>query len=459
MQKSRDILGITPTLDDLLSLVSLGRLMIANAPSLTSNPRCAWDSSGLALADSTDHAAHANSLLIDIGGTHTKVASVNESEEIEILFDHSNEWFKPSNQSDKAPLRRFLQGILAEAANRAPKLLDGSKPVRLGMIWSNQVQTKPLSLGETAGITGVVNGIHQGGYRKGEWFLEGLQNGDDIGAALHAELIEIGARTEVILLGNDTVFTLFARHGAHSGTVVSSGANCTLVGPGIAGKLTVYNSELGGLLLIPCEFNSAGDTLLANTKGVDKLALEELCGGAWFSELCCAHIEALAELKDGEDIRPLRDAIRSGAVVINNQIISALLRSPSEVKQNFMGVPSATLQEFFHLAELLVQRAGALSAVLIYLSVSNQIDDHSQELRFSLDSSMARHFPGFLDSIEMHLRSLLPSEVTYSLDLIRPIKAHNSAEIPVPMIGLARALSQYHTGHGKNTTACVTAAH
>jgi hypothetical protein len=321
--------------------------------------------------------------------------------------------------------------------------LKDKTPVRIGVIWSNQITTRPLATPELSGITGLVCGLHEGGYRKGEWFLDGLRDGDDIGQEFQQALVASGINTDVLVIGNDTIFTLFARPISHAGVVVSSGANCTLVGPGVSGELTIYNSELGGTLLVPDSMLSEGDRIFRDKRKANLIAIEELCGGAWFKDLCVSHIQAFSALSEGSALRPIQEAISRGTLSFSNATLSALLREDDSVPAEFRSFESSSVEALTALVGSLVSRAGAFAAVLGYLSVSSQIKQGNRTPNISLDSSMARHFVGYYRAIEDNLRSLMPHDVTFSLHLVEPIKLPGGAEITVPMVGLARALREY----------------
>lgn len=443
MRRSAEVLDLLAQPEALTSLVATGEMMIENAAFGSTTPRCAWDSSGLQLMNSHRVLTSCTTLLIDIGGTHTKVAVAREEDTFEFLLDEQNDSLRPASPYTGPALQEFLRSLCSRIVTIAPELVRGSTPVRVGVIWSNQMTALPIETPALSGITGLVSGLHEGGYRKGEWFLDGLRDGDDIGREFQRALASSGIKSDVLVLGNDTVFTLFARPCSHAGVVISSGANCTLVGPGSAGESTIFNSELGGMLLLPDSMLSKGDRIFGAKMASDSLAIEELCGGAWFTALCVSHIEALSELPDGSAILPIRDAINDGALSLSNHALSALLRDKSSVLADFKGFDASAVETLRALTEALVRRAGALAAVLSYLSVASQVKRGDRMLNISLDSSMARHFVGYHASIEEHLDSLMPHDTTYSLHLVEPIKLPGGAEITVPMIGLARALREY----------------
>jgi hexokinase len=378
-------------------------------------------------------------LVLDIGGTHTKAAFRDHVGTTALLFEHPNTDFdRPASAGltpeQPAPLDRFIQEVLSECLQRAPHLASLTQPLRVGIIWSNQLITQPFRTAALCGITGIVSGLQLGGYRKGEWFLAGLRDGADLGTAFQSALRQAGVRPEVLVLGNDTVFTLFAAPRAHAGVVLSSGGNATALGPGVAGALTIFNTELGGTLIVPPELLTAGDRAYAATRGTSQIALEELCAGAWFSELCAAHL-LTSELPA---LRALAPHLKAGALQFTNHTLSELLRAPAD--------HPSPLAPFRPLLEQIVHRAGALAAVLVFLSVAGQITHAPPHpLTVALDSSMARHFPGYLAALRLHLRQLLPTAVECHVELLQPLPLADTTTLTVPLQGALRALHYYHT--------------
>jgi hypothetical protein len=437
--------GIDRLHSNLQALVNLGQTMIRNAPQGALEPRCAWDDSGLSLASEHELPPTDVSLLIDIGGSHTKVALIGLDQKIRILFDHPNEWFKPTRFSSKRPIESFFSQLSQTISESVALRTHVDTPLRIGLIWSNQLQSHPFHSETTQGTTGVVSGKDLGSYRKGEWFLDGLRNGEDLGRLFLASLAENQISCSVLVIGNDTVCTLFATANAHAGIVVSSGANCTLVGQGSRGESTILNSELGGLLMIPSELLSKGDVLYANTFSHGDVAFEELCAGKWFAGVVSAHIQALAQEPEGDLLKPLSNTLTTKDIQLTNELISDLLRQPIGSIKELGSLSYASLSALQVLAQALVNRAGMLAGVLCFLSVSNQKLTSLKSITASLDSSLARHLPGFFTSASKTFTSLLPSGVVGSLALVKPIDIGPGAELTPPMIGLARALKQYKT--------------
>lgn len=400
-------------------------------------PRCAWESSGFTLPNDTPPPRPHAALVLDIGGTHTKAAFREHTGSTALLFERPNtELDAPDSTHTSlprpAPLDRFIQRVLSECLTRAPHLSCLTQPLRVGIIWSNQLITQPFHTATLRGVTGIVSGRQLGGYRKGEWFLEGLRDGDDLGAAFHTALLRVGIHPEVLVIGNDTVFTLFAARRAHAGVVLSSGGNATALGPGVAGPLTIFNTELGGTLIVPPELLTPGEHSYAATRGTRQIALEELCAGAWFAELCAAHL-LTSELPA---LRTLAPRLTTGALPLTNHTLSELLRAPADHPS-----PLAPLRP---LLKQIVDRAGALAAVLVYLSVAEQTTHAPPHpLTVALDSSMARHFPGYLASLELHLRQLLPAAVECHVELLHPLPLTDTTTLTVPLQGALRALQHY----------------
>ncbi len=431
-------LGVFNAIEGLSEIVRLGKLRLHNACYQKGAPSCAWDSSEIHLPDPKRPERYRSSVLIDIGGTQTKVGYQNERGEIRCLIDHPNTWFQSADPGGDTPaLEPFISALIAEIKKCVPNL---EPDCRLGLIWSNQVQCVQIDTPTTRGVSGIVRGSKSGGYRKGEWFLRGIRDGDDIGALFLRALGRANWHPAVFLLGNDTVFTLFATPRATAGVVMSSGGNCTVIGDEGREKGHIINTELGGNLAVPDHLLSDGDRFCAGMRGVPTLSLEELCAGLWFPTLVYAHVCAAAELPDCAALAPLRDALVSGEVSFNNRMLVASIKAPdSEL------VPQALRnagESFTGLLEALVRRGGALAGALCYLSVANQIEHPEGPVSISLDSSMARHFPGFFSSLSQTFKELCGGH-SVELHLAQPLALGGRGDISVPMQGMARALNTF----------------
>ena len=430
-------LGVHRIVENIGTLVKLGEKIVTNAPA-GKTPCCAWDAGSLSRQLSSKSTPPHQTILLDMGGTHTKVATRTPEGTWALLFDQLNDWFEPKRDTSLPLLQGFFRTLVSELVTSLPSLRTSGLPLRVGVIWSNQVKTNRFSHGITTGVTGIVHGYQSGGYRKGEWFLKGIHNGDDIGALLLSEFTHSGITPEVLLLGNDTLFTLFAVPGAHAGVVMSSGGNCTLVGTSANDRDELYNSELGGMFMLPSELLSLGDSEFAKSRNLDALSLEELCAGNWFPHMVTAHITQAATLPEGKALSPIADAISSGDIAINNRALCNLIASQSALFASFSAETQNALRE---LVVALVERGALLAGVMTYLSVAGQLKAGVQRVLISLDSSMGRYFPRYFDIMKGCINRITPSGHFVETTLVQPIQLPNGGDISVPLQGAALALA------------------
>lgn len=430
-------LGIHHVAENIDTLVQLGEEIVTNAPS-GKNPCCAWDAGSLSRRLSANQASPHHTILLDMGGTHTKVATKTLDGGWALLFDHLNDWFEPKRDPSLPLLQGFFRTLVAEVVSALPSLRTSGLPLRVGVIWSNQIKTKRFSTGTTTGVTGIVHGYQSGGYRKGEWFLKGIHNGDDIGALLLSEFTHGGIPPEVLLLGNDTLFTLFAVPGAHAGVVMSSGGNCTLVGTSNTDRDELYNSELGGMFMLPESLLSAGDHAFAKSRNLSSLSLEELSAGNWFPQMVTAHVITAAKLPEGANLSVIADALQKGDVTINNRSLCDLISGESATFESFPPEAKAVLRD---LVVMLVERAANLAGILTYLSVIRQLKAGEKRALVSLDSSMGRYFPGYFEILKRSVARITPPNHVVEVTLVHPIELTGGGDISVPLQGAALALA------------------
>lgn len=430
-------LGLGLVAENLDTLVSMGQQIVGNAPA-GKTPCCAWDAGSLSRKLAATPPSPHQTILLDMGGTHTKVAAKRSDGGWELLFDHLNDWFEPRRDPSLPLLQGFFRTLVAELLAAHPSLRSSGHPLRVGVIWSNQIKTKRFSTGTTTGVTGIVHGYQSGGYRKGEWFLKGIHNGDDIGALLLSEFTHAGITPEVMLLGNDTLFTLFAVPGAHAGVVMSSGGNCTLVGTSNDDRDELYNSELGGMFMLPEDILSSGDRSFAQSRHLTSLSLEELSAGNWFPHMVTAHIITAALLPEGTELTPIAEALQKGTLTINNRSLCDLINESGDTFTSFAPTTRATLKT---LVIELVERAAVLAGIMTYLSVFNQLKAGEKHAVISLDSSMGRYFPGYFDAMKRCIARITPAGHSVETILVHPIDLPNGGDISVPLQGAALALA------------------
>ena len=433
----KNALGIHRIVENIDTVLKLGEEIVTNAPA-GKTPCCAWDAGSLSRQLSSRSTPPHQTILLDMGGTHTKVATKTPDGQWSLLFDHLNDWFEPKRDTSLPLLQGFFRTLVKELVASLPSLKTSGLPLRVGVIWSNQIKTNRFSNGITTGVTGIVHGYQSGGYRKGEWFLKGIRNGDDIGALLLAEFTHGGITPEVLLLGNDTLFTLFAVPGAHAGVVMSSGGNCTLVGTSANDRDELFNSELGGMFMLPASLLSLGDQAFAKSRNLEALSLEELCAGNWFPHMVTAHITTAAILPEGTTLKPLAQAIDKGDLVINNRSLCDLIAGEGAL---FTAVTPEAQNSLRDLVIALVERGALLAGVMTYLSVVNQLRAGEKHAVISLDSSMARYFPSYFDVMRSCVERLTPAAHVVETTLVHPIQLPNGGDISVPLQGAALALA------------------
>jgi hypothetical protein len=430
-------LGIDRIGEHLTQLVSMGEQIVSNAP-IGKAPCCAWDAGSLSRRLSDKPSNPHQTILLDMGGTHTKVATRDASGAWALLFDHLNDWFEPKRDPSLPLLQGFFRVLVHELVAALPSLKTSGLPLRVGVIWSNQIKTKRFSTGSTTGVTGIVHGFQSGGYRKGEWFLKGINNGDDVGALLLAEFTHGGITPEAMVLGNDTLFTLFAVPGAHAGVVMSSGGNCTLVGTSERDRDELYNSELGGMFMLPDELLSLGDEEFAKSRHLTSLSLEELSAGNWFPHMVTAHIEVAATLPEGSDLAPISAALSKDDSLITNRNLCELLAGDAT---QYAALPTQSIEALKKLVAALTERAALLAGVLTYLSVVSQLRAGEKTAIISLDSSMARYFPGYFATMQSCIARITLANHHVETTLVQPIQLATGGDISVPLQGAARALA------------------
>lgn len=346
-------------------------------------------------------------LVIDVGGTHTKVGLLSVQQNRRFwrqLADQDNDAFKNECSTSANLLEQFLRSLSKIIANT----LQGEIVTGLGIVWSNQMIAKQFeNIRGTRGITGIVTGIGAGGYPKGEWFLKGLSNGFDIGEAFLTALAEVDIVPSSFLIANDTIFTLTALPGADAGVVVSSGGNCTHVCLGETGDKEIYNAEIGTSVIVPKNLITEIDTQeICDRRPLT--TLEEFCAGVWLAsgfEKYLIHFDLIE--------RTQKFTTHDMAKILIDQ----------KTAQSDIGT----------VCKAIVDRASAAAALICYLSIFNQLSDKSK-FSIALDSSMARHIPGYFDGMKKYMKKLLPENTEAALNLLSP------TEVSVPMMGAGEAV-------------------
>lgn len=379
------------------------------------------------------------SIALDVGGTHTKAALAHfapAGESWRVLFDIENVDLIDS-ASSRLPIESFCTRVAAQCGAAITQSGYTPSAVRsVSVVWSNQIESAPVLKQGVAGVTGLVNGIAAGTYRKSEWFVSGLHDGYDLGTLFLESFQCAGFQPQVFLMGNDTVFTLTALPGAHAGVVASSGGNCTDVGVAGDEQEFIFNTELGSLYKISPVHLSEGDIALAAHSGVP-VALEDLLSGKWLPALLDQHVVVSARAGVG-DLRSLAATIAENGSYFTMPLLSGLLAGQLDSGTATLGANTRVL--VCEIASCVVARAGVAAAALCYFSVFNQICAQRDSLTVALDSAMARYVPGYLTSLQETWRYLLERRgVKGSVVLLQPTSLADGQLISVPVMGAIRA--------------------
>jgi len=219
---------------------------------------------------------------------------------------------------------------------------------------------------------------------------------------------------------------------------MSSGGNCTLVGTSNTDRDELYNSELGGMFMLPESLLSAGDHAFAKSRNLSSLSLEELSAGNWFPQMVTAHIVTAAKLPEGANLSVIADALQKGDVTINNRSLCDLISGESATFESFPPEAKAVLRD---LVVMLVERAANLAGILTYLSVIRQLKAGEKRALVSLDSSMGRYFPGYFEILKRSVARITPLNHVVEVTLVHPIELTGGGDISVPLQGAALALA------------------
>ena len=368
-------------------------------------------------------------LAIDVGGTRTKVcvrkSSENSCDWQEIVDFDNNDLETSGSTKGLVRMTAELGRRIAEtcSAKGVPLDFDG-----ISIVWSNKLQCYPLS-GKVRGVGAKVYGTDHA-YRKGEWWNADISDGDSISDAFLNGLNAASIKSPVLVVGNDTIFTAKALTGSTAGVVASTGANTTITP---VGSTTLYNSECGGIIPVPYSFFG-----VKNCAPNEILKLEDTCAGkglpgifkiliAEAESLGASELSSLHKALQTQDLSPKDFAAIAGGKI--QEIIGA---KTAEV------INEKAAQSALKIAQTLAHNAGIMCAVLILISVSNQLDSSSDTL-VALDSSQARFVPGYKEAIDSFLDSWntkYKKKVRY--ELLTP-----DGRISVPLRGAANSIEEF----------------
>jgi hexokinase len=253
-----------------------------------------------------------NGFVIDFGGTNTRIVNfdLNEGKFVcRSLEKFSNNQLINKNLDNQnlLPIERCFDEVVNKILRISKN--DPEKIKSVAIIWSNAATSDYISNG-ILGVTNKVSGIGNGkDYLKNEWFIEGLNNNDDLGQIFLARCVARKINLQKLVMGNDTVFVGLASTGASAAGVISTGANMASVFDVKPNQHTYHR-----WFNLECGTNFAVNTeSVSNIKSDQKdLSIQSLIAGGWFVSRYLNVLEELLDIIDLDD-----------RIVTNQDVINA----------------------------------------------------------------------------------------------------------------------------------------
>lgn len=387
-------------------------------------------------------------LTIDIGGTFTKGAirlRKGDNFEWRLLFHSRNEDFiEAANTHSDNSFECFATALAQHAQEQM--LVAQVSPESIshcGIVWSNSIENKPADFGITALI------VQREMYKKGEWFVEDLKNGTDLGQVFMDAFAPTRIGIGTLLIANDTPVTLTACEGnADAGMVASTGLNGTLVktlselGLAAATRAVICNAEIGGRMRLGAELVTEADLAAC---GESSVTIEYLSAGKFLPRCFTGTVELLA--KSGiNELQPFSRfaALSEGdsSQLFRSRHISSLLADQEVFRADFgeWATSSEAVEALRVVAEKTVERSALLCGLVAYATVANRIADVGTAT-VAVDSRLAREMPLFLKVMQETAAGLMRDQGSISLQLLTGILTEKG-KIAVPMQGAASALDR-----------------
>ena len=378
-------------------------------------------------------------LVIDIGGTSTKaglrVSKDNRTSFWHLLFEIPNDRIRASDQA----LKPFASFALALAQNIKTKLVEKKVPLSAvdacGIVWSNALKNSPCG---HEGIRGTI--AQRERYSKGEWFIEQLKNGDEIGQTFVDALNDTGIGIKTHLVANDTPLTMKAHGSSDAGMVASTGLNGTIIAEFDQHKV-ICNAEMGVRFEIPSDLLSEGDFLGPDIRVT---TIEHLASGKFLPKIFVSHI-LKSETLGLTDLSPLVQFLKplgsKGWEWFVAEDLSLLLKDRAMFlhrKGEHELFTEKLLDSLASLAHQILHRGGRLAGLIAYSTIFNQLGD-KESFTISLDSSLSREIPLYKKSLLTQLSELMPTAKSVDTVLVDRILT-DTGYISVPMQGAAAAL-------------------
>lgn len=346
-------------------------------------------------------------LVVDIGGSNTKFGFRYAASNGDCEWKGVHEYSNPSLdvKGEGAAHERFSRELFLKIKGHywPDTLIDG-----LAIVWSNAVEAFKLE-GRPSGVGGKVT-ARTTGYKKGEFFIEDLKDGDDLFKIFQRAAAKIGCNPPRVIIGNDTIFTATSVPGASGGMIASTGANAT-----IWNGTSFGNSEMGvGIKLKP-------DWITRAERDSSPLRLEELMCGRTLPKYFLKNVAHLVSIGARSLEGPL-STLESMGDSFDAKMLAKILHGTFE----------SSNADLIEVAKAHEERAASLGAIMGYLSLENQLGA-TQPLILALDSTLARNFPSFLSILQEKIGELSKRKI--SISLVMP-----DGHVSVPMKGAAAAL-------------------
>lgn len=376
-------------------------------------------------------------LVIDIGGSHTKVGYRSVDSKGNVVFQKIADFkHEELNYGDAThSMQKYSENLMDKLKERLGGDLNFSG---VSVVWSNGM-TAADPLDGKKGNSGVVADRAKS-YNKGEFFCRDLKDGDNILQFLSAAMGKKGIKSDVLLIGNDTVFTLNAGEGFTGGVVCATGANGTIVK--LRGKkLMIFNAESGANFIVPTNMLTKAEIDFL-TKSKEKACLEFFCAGGKMGQLFEANVQEMAGKKVG-GFKVAADLIRSnktGTPLFTPEAITALAKSDYVKFRSLVStnLTDPDLKELSKLAFAMEERAGVCGAILSYMSIIHQAKGGGS-FKVALDSTIAKYSPVFMKVAQETLEKML-KKINASAKIVL-MKAEG--EFSVPMMGAANSIDPY----------------
>ena len=375
-------------------------------------------------------------LAIDVGGTRTKVCirtSANGNIDWLEILDLDNNQLK--TEGALSGLSRMTLELGKQIAISCQSKEIALKFDGISIVWSNKLECFPL-IGELRGVGAKVFGSQSGqGYRKGEWWNSDIADGDSISDAFKTGLSASSIDCKILVVGNDTVFTAKALPNAHAGVVASTGANCTIVPPGSS---ILYNSECAAGIEPPASFLGLKHETAKLPNSNFPIKFEDLCAGKGLALLFQLYIsEAL--MRGANQLTSIEQALEKAP--INAKEFASI--AAGNITETLGGritskIDDTAIKSSLEIAQQIVKNAGKMCAVLILISIANQLES-LDEILVALDSSQARFVPGYKEAIDSFLSEWnKKNNKKIRYELLAP-----QGQISVPLRGAANAIEEF----------------